>query len=87
MIYRGSSYDRYTQENIMSDNKSGFQIRADLLSQAQGLLEQNLHRKADAIHVHNDNNPNDKKPLPSESILASDVIAVAKELNEFIIQK
>ena len=76
-----------TLDKNMSDNKSGFQIRADLLGQAQGLLEQNLHRKADAIHVHNENNPNDKKPLPSESILASDVVAVAKELNEFIIQK
>ena len=42
---------------------------------------------ARAMITTNDNNPNDKKPLPSESILASDVIAVAKELNEFIIQK
>ena len=76
-----------TLDKNMSDNKSGFQIRADLLGQAQGLLEQNLHRKADAIHVHNENNPNDKKPLPSESILASDVVAVAKELNDFVVQK
>jgi len=65
-------------------NKSGFEIRAEILRQAQGLLEGNLCRKADAVHVHNDNNPNDKKPLPSESILASDIIAVSKELNEFV---
>ena len=34
----------------MSDNKSGFEIRADLLSQAQGLLEQNAQREVDAAH-------------------------------------
>ena len=71
----------------MSDNKSGFEIRADLLGQAQGILEQNLHRKADAIHVHNDNYPNNKQPLPAEIITASDIINVAKELNEFVNQK
>ena len=71
----------------MSDNKSGFEIRADLLGQAQGLLEQNLHRKADAVHVHNDNYPNNKQPLPAEIITASDIINVAKELNEFVNQK
>ena len=58
--------------------QSGYAIRAELLGQAHGLLEQNIHMKADAIHVHNENNPNDKKPLPSESILASDVVADAK---------
>ena len=71
----------------MSDNKSGFEIRADLLGQAQGILEQNLHRKADAVHVHNDNYPNNKQPLPAEIITASDIINVAKELNEFVNQK
>lgn len=77
----------HTQENNMSDNKSGFEIRADLLGQAQGILEQNAHRKADAIHVHNDSFPNDKRPLPAEIITASDIINVAKELNEFVNQK
>jgi hypothetical protein len=71
----------------MSENKSGFEIRADLLGQAQGILEQNLHRKADAVHVHNDNYPNNKQPLPAEIITASDIINVAKELNEFVNQK
>ena len=77
----------HTQEKIMSDNKSGFEIRADLLGQAQGILEQNAHRKADAVHVHNDNYPNNKQPLPAEIITASDIINVAKELNEFVNQK
>jgi hypothetical protein len=68
----------------MSQGKTGFEIRADLLSMAQGLLEQNINRKVDAIHLHNDNFPGDKKGLPAHSISAQDVIAVAAELNDFV---
>ena len=42
----------HIQEKKMS-NKSGFEIRADLLSQAQGILECNLQRKTDAIREYN----------------------------------
>ena len=51
-----------TQEKNMSQGKSGFEIRADLLNQAQGLLEGNIYRTNEAIGIHNDNFPNDKKP-------------------------
>ena len=71
----------------MSNGKSGFEIRADLLHQAQGLLEQNIQRKVDAIYMHNDNHPDDKKPLPAASISAGDLIAIAGELNEFVNSK
>ena len=71
----------------MSNGKSGFEIRADLLHQAQGLLVQNILRKVDAIYMHNDNHPDDKKPLPAASISAGDVIAIAGELNEFVNSK
>ena len=71
----------------MSDNKSGYEIRADLLNKAQGILSDNYHRKVDAIHVHNDSFPNDKKALPSQSITAADVISVANELSEFVNSK
>ena len=47
----------------MSQGKSGFEIRADLLNQAQGLLEGNIYRTNEAIGIHNDNFPNDKKPV------------------------
>jgi len=87
MIYRGISYDTYTQENIMSDNKSGFEIRAELLGQAQGILQDNYMRSCDAIHAHNDSFPNDKKPLPAVTITAQDVIDVATQLNSFVTQK
>ena len=71
----------------MSDNKSGFEIRADLLNQAQGLLEGNYQREVDAIYLHNDNFPNDKKSLPLREIVGEDVIAVARQLNEFVNEK
>ena len=77
----------HTQEDIMSDNKSGFEIRADLLNQAQGLLEGNYQREVDAIFAHNDNFPNDKKPLPLREIVGDDVITVARQLNEFVTEK
>jgi len=68
-------------------NKSGFEIRADLLNQAQGILMDNYVRQVDAIHAHNDNFPNDKKPLPLSTITAQDVIDVATQLNAFVTQK
>jgi len=71
----------------MSDSKSGFEIRADLLNQAQGLLEGNLQREVDSVYAHNDNNPSNRMDLPVREISAGDVIAVAQQLNEFVNQK
>jgi len=39
---------------MTNNNKSGFEIRADLLNQAQGIIEGNLQRKVDAIYSHNE---------------------------------
>ena len=71
----------------MSNNKSGFEIRADLLNQAQGLLEGNYWREVDSINAHNENFPNDKKSLPLREIVGDDVITVARQLNEFVNEK
>ena len=49
-------------------NKSGFEIRADLLSQAQGILECNLHRKIQAVQEHNGYNPEDVKEEIAELV-------------------
>ena len=68
----------------MSNTKSGYEIRADLLSMAQSILIENLQRKNDAVYMHNDNNPNAKKHLVTKSIDAQDLIAVAGEFNEFV---
>lgn len=71
----------------MADSKSGFEIRADLLNQAQGLLEGNFQREVDSVYAHNDNNPSNKRDLPVREISAGDVIAVAQEFNEFVTEK
>ena len=71
----------------MADSKSGFEIRADLLNQAQGLLEGNLSREVDSVYAYNDNNPSNKRELPVREISAGDVITVAQQLNEFVTAK
>jgi len=77
----------YTQEKNMNSNKTGFEIRADLLNQAQGILEQNYERQKEAIYSHNESFPNDKKAIPVMEITAADVIVTARELNAFVTEK
>ena len=65
----------------MSNNtKSGFEIRADLLSQAQGIIEGNIQRENDSVYSHNEVHPENKKVIKAHSITTSDVINVSKEL-------
>ena len=71
----------------MSNTKSGFEIRADLLNQAQGLLEGNIYRNNDAVNTHNESFPNDKRPLNDQGISVESVIATARQLNEFVNEK
>ena len=72
----------------MSNNsKSGFEIRADLLSQAQGILEGNIQREDESVYSHNEVHQENKKVLKTQSVTTSDVIGVAKELYEFVNQK
>ena len=71
----------------MSDSKSGYEIRADLLTQAQGLLEGNIYRNNEAIVEHNNNFPNDRKPYGDQFVSTEEVNAVARQLNEFVNEK
>lgn len=71
----------------MNSNKTGFEIRADLLNQAQGILEQNYERQKESIYSHNESFPNDKKSLSVMEITAADVIVTARELNAFVTEK
>jgi hypothetical protein len=79
--------DNTHTETNMSNGKSGFEIRADLLNQAQGILEGNIHRKIDQVHAHNDRNEDNPKVVPARQLKATDVISVAKELYEFVNEK
>ena len=67
--------------------KSGFEIRADLLNQAQSIVEGNLYRENEKIDRHNEIFPNDKKPLGDQFIGVEDVIQTARALNEFVNEK
>ena len=72
---------------MSNHTKSGFEIRADLLSQAQGILEGNIQREENSVYSHNEVHPENKKVIKANSIATSDVISVAKELYEFVNQK
>lgn len=76
----------HTEKN-MSNGKSGFEIRAELLNQAQGLLEGNIYRDNESVDRHNENFPNDKKPLGNQFVSTEDVISTARQLNEFVNEK
>jgi len=71
----------------MSNSKSGFENREELLSQAQGILEQNLDRENQKVYLHNENFPNDKRNLGDQTISVEQVIATARQLNEFVNEK
>ena len=72
---------------MSKDNKSGYEIRAYLLNQAEVILHANFQRDFDSIYAHNDAFPNDKKPLPLREITGEEIIATARQLNEFVTEK
>jgi|TARA_R110000851_G_scaffold294315_1_gene448964 hypothetical protein len=71
----------------MSAGKSGYEIRADLLQQAESLLTGNIYRSNDAIVQHNDNFPNDKKSMSDQFVSTEEVISTARKLNDFVNEK
>ena len=78
----------------MSDNKSGYEIRADLLSQAQGLLQDNRPAITDRYHnmVCRAQEQKDVQwpDYPAElqtPMTAQDVISVAIKFNDFVNSK
>ena len=75
---------------MSNSNKSGFEIRADLLGQAQGILEGNLQRETEAVLYTNEIAGKDLSicvDLSKQVITTADVIATAKELYEFVNEK
>ena len=69
--------------------KSGFEIRADLLSQAQGLLEQNAQREVDAHYFAVEQSGDEASVIsfPVIEITPEDIIATARQFNTFITEK
>tara|TARA_R110000823_G_scaffold103280_1_gene220612 strand:+ start:334 stop:555 length:222 start_codon:yes stop_codon:yes gene_type:complete len=72
---------------MSAGNKSGFEIRADLLIQAQSILDANFRRARDAVYTHNTDHPEDRQPIPVATITSTDVITTARELYEFVNEK
>jgi len=73
---------------MSNTNKSGFEIRADLLNQAQGLLEMNAQRKVDAVYFKAERSTDEViEGLPEVMITAQDIIETARQLNEFVNEK
>ena len=70
----------------MSNIKSGYEIRADLIYAAQQVLESNANRVMEAT-IENNNHAEEKQDVPLTQISASDIVSVAKELNEFVTQQ
>jgi len=70
----------------MSDSKSGFEIRADLLSQAQGLLERNAQSKVDA-HYFNTDNKIETDPMIEVEITTEQIVETARQFNVFVNEK
>ncbi len=73
----------------MSDSKSGFEIRADLLSQAQGLLEMNAQREIDAAYFAVDHAGDEASliSLPIIEITPEDIINTARQFNAFVTER
>tara|TARA_R110000803_G_scaffold199601_1_gene263685 strand:+ start:185 stop:409 length:225 start_codon:yes stop_codon:yes gene_type:complete len=71
-------------------NKSGFEIRADLLGQAQGILEGNLQRETEALIYNNEIAGKDLSicmDTSKQEVTTEDVIKTAKELYDFVNDK
>ena len=75
---------------MSNSNKSGFEIRADLLGQAQGILEGNLQRETEALIYNNEIAGKDLSicmDISKQEVTTEDVIKTAKELYDFVNDK
>lgn len=72
---------------MTNSQKSGYEIRADLLSLAEGVLTNNIENERQTIYMWNENHPESKKELPLRTVAVQDIIEVAKQFNDFVNEK
>lgn len=72
---------------MTNSQKSGYEIRADLLSLAEGVLSNNIENERQTIYMWNDNHPESKKEMPLRTVAVQDIIEVAKQFNDFVNEK
>jgi hypothetical protein len=70
----------------MSNSKSGFELRTDILGMAMGLLENNREQVMNA-HFQLPDEVRKAEDCPIISITTDEVIAEAKKLYEFVNEK
>ena len=76
-----------TQEKTMSNtNKSGFELRTEILGMAIGILENNRDQSTNAFYSQSEEERAGKQ-APVIPISNGDIIATAKELYEFVNEK
>ena len=66
----------------MSENKSGYQLRTDLLGMATGIVQERVQRQFENEHLK----PEGER-LPVPSYTTEDVIAEAEKLYAFVQKK
>ena len=67
--------------------KSGYEIRADLLSLAESVIINNIENERQTIYSWIDNHSETKKEIPLRTYTAQDVIETAKQFNDFVNEK
>lgn len=67
-------------------NKSGFELRTDILGMASSLLESNRHQHTNQFFALSDED-RAGKTAPVMEITAEEVIRVARELYDFVNEK
>ena len=72
---------------MANQGKSGYEIRADLLTLAECVLINNIKNERQPIYMWNENHPESKKDLPLRTYTAQDVINTAKQFNDFVNEK
>jgi hypothetical protein len=70
----------------MSNSKSGFELRTDILGMAMGLLENNREQVTNSFHAMSDND-RQGKTAPIIDISPEEVINTAKDLYAFVNEK
>ncbi len=75
-----------TQEKTMSNTKSGFELRTDILGMAIEVLENNRDQSTNAFYSQSEEDRAGKS-APVITISNAEIIATAKELYEFVNEK
>ena len=82
-VFNDTLINTHTQEEEMGDkNKSGYELRSDLLGMAIGIVDQRIQRLFENEHLKPEGQRNAVEPYATE-----DVLEVAEKLYDFVQKK